>query len=80
MKCMIKQYNDYKMPNDHKINGNFTLGENIADNGAVKIVFDAYINFIKQFGNELMLPSIKYTPKQLFWISLAKVFLLFRFN
>jgi len=73
VKCFVKQYDEYELENGLKINGNFTLGENIADNGAIKIVFNAYIHFINQFGDELMLPGIKYTPKQIFWINFAKV-------
>jgi len=71
--CMIKQYKDYELSDGHRINGDLTLKENIADNGAVKEAYHAYIKYIDRNGEELQLPGLKYTPKQLFWISAAMV-------
>lgn len=50
-----------------------TQGENIADNGAAKILYETYQNFVRQHGPEPMLPGLRYTPNQLFWISAAQV-------
>ena len=70
---MIKQYTNYDMQNGLKINGDLTLKENIADNGALKEAYNAYHKYTDRFGHELKLPGLKYTPKQLFWISAAMV-------
>lgn len=71
--CMIKQYKDYDLPTGFRINGDLTLKENIADNGAIKEAYQAYDNYVKKFGEELPLPGLQYTPKQLFWIAAAMV-------
>ncbi len=70
---MVRQYKDYVLLNGLKINGELTLKENIADNGAVKEAYYAYNNYIEKFGEEPQLPGLKYTPRQLFWISAAMV-------
>lgn len=50
-----------------------TQGENIADNGAAKILHQAYQDFVRQHGSEAVLPGLtRYTPNQLFWISAAQ--------
>ncbi|CAG2170556.1 unnamed protein product [Oppiella nova] len=69
--CMVKQYSGYELTNGLKINGDLTLKENIADNGALKEAYNAYEKYTDKFGHELQLPGLKYTPKQLFWISAA---------
>ena len=73
IQCMIKQYENYELPNGLKINGNLTLGDNIADNGGVKVAHYAYQKYIDRMGPELKLPGLKYSPQQLFWISFAMV-------
>lgn len=70
-RCIRDQYSSFKSEKlDAHVNGIVTLGENIADNGGLKIAYRAYE---KQRGSAKCLPNIAYTPKQLFWISLANV-------
>ena len=49
-------------------------GENIADNGALKTSYNAYIQWIEENGEELPLPLLNLTHKQLFFVSFAQVY------
>ncbi|KAF9130639.1 hypothetical protein BGW39_002823 [Mortierella sp. 14UC] len=77
-KCFIEQYNEYTIDGPdgkkHNVNGWSTLGENIADNGGLKIAYDAWSqrqNDTKH--NNKKLPDLaKYTPEQLFFIQYAR--------
>ncbi|KAF5287391.1 hypothetical protein FQA39_LY15929 [Lamprigera yunnana] len=73
--CIINQYSNYTCPDVNlKINGVNTQGETIADNGGVKEAYLAYRNWVLRNGVESLLPGLKYTTQQLFWIALANVF------
>ena len=55
-----------------QVDGQLTLGENIADNGGVHTAFQAYKNVMHQTGEEAT--SIKgYTLDQLFFVAFAQV-------
>lgn len=55
------------------MNGVITQGENIADNGAVKVAYESYQRFSQLNGPEANLPELSFTPNQLFWISAAQI-------
>lgn len=55
------------------LNGLQTLGENIADNGAIKQAFEAYKEWVKRNGEEPQQPAVNFTNEQLFFISAAQV-------
>ena len=58
--CLVKQYNQFAVTSGADqdkvlghVNGNYTLGENIADNGGVKLSFHAYQAYIAEQAEKL---------------------------
>jgi len=74
--CVIDQYGNYTVEVNGEIlnlNGVNTQGENIADIGGFKEAYRAYDKYVKVHGSENLLPAVKYSQSQLFWLSLAQV-------
>jgi len=80
--CLVDQYNEYKFcemfPNDKNcdikmnVNGEHTLGENIADLGGVNLAFNSYKEYeTKYVQKEDILPG--YSNDKLFFIYFAQV-------
>ena len=66
--CLINQYSQYQV-NGLNVNGNLTLGENIADNGGIVIAWAGY----KLKDPDASWKSISsITPDQLFFLSFAQ--------
>lgn len=64
--CLFQQY--------IQVNGELTLGENIADNGGLREAYYAYKIYVNNFGYEPKLPGFEnYTSEQLFFISFGNV-------
>ncbi|XP_040564604.1 neprilysin-2 isoform X1 [Lepeophtheirus salmonis] len=74
-KCIIEEYGDFAYPKlNTTVNGVNTLGENIADNGGLKVAYRAYASWLNQTSfPEPLLPGLNFTEKQLFWISNANL-------
>ncbi|KAI3385454.1 hypothetical protein SNEBB_008785 [Seison nebaliae] len=86
-KCFVNQYSKFPIANK-TLNGIFTLDENIADNGGIKIAHNAYarykaMNSVLDEDEELMisdiprrrdriLPGLRFTDEQLFFLSFAQ--------
>ncbi|KAF8078094.1 hypothetical protein FPV67DRAFT_33082 [Lyophyllum atratum] len=77
--CIVKQYSAYTI-DDGKggrihVNGNLTSGENIGDTGLIQAyrAWKAQYDVSSQAGNEYMLPGLKFTREQLFFISFARI-------
>jgi putative endopeptidase len=66
-----KQYNDYEIQGE-KINGELTLGENIADIGGVFISLKAFENYLKDHQDE-NIKKYGFSQKQLFFINYANI-------
>ncbi|TDH71096.1 hypothetical protein CCR75_005735 [Bremia lactucae] len=95
--CLVAQYNRYQVNSSTEVdkllghvNGNYTLGENIADNGGVKLAFMAYHAFLAKKTRQLHTSVIDNTKEatrssdklklppvvadRLFYISFAQTF------
>ncbi|XP_065291412.1 neprilysin-1-like [Dermacentor albipictus] len=72
--CMVDQYSSYVLEDVNlNINGKMTQGENIADNGGLKQAYRAYKKWVKQHGEEPLLPGISLTHDQLFFLNYAQI-------
>ncbi|XP_077498492.1 neprilysin-1-like [Amblyomma americanum] len=72
--CFIHQYGNIVDPaTKESINGENTVGENIADNGGVRVAFATHAR-LSDDGAEEVLPGLEgFSPEQLFFISYALV-------
>ncbi|XP_015766306.1 PREDICTED: endothelin-converting enzyme 1-like [Acropora digitifera] len=68
--CLIKQYGSYEVYGKY-INGGQTLNENIADNGGIKLAYDAYQSWVDDNEMEGQLPDLGLSVDQLFFIGFA---------
>ncbi|XP_030370415.1 neprilysin [Scaptodrosophila lebanonensis] len=74
--CFVDQYSRYYLPDIHEyIDGELTLGENIADNGGMREAFYAYRLYVKDVGRErLKLPGLEhFSHEQLFFIAFGNL-------
>lgn len=65
---LVKEFNTYIVADGLRVNGELTLGENIADLGGASIAFDAYQTRLKKTGRR---DSDGFTPEQRFFLSFA---------
>lgn len=74
-KCIVDQYGNFSwdLANGFHLNGNNTLGENIADNGGIRQAYQAYRNYVKVHGEEKLLPGIDLSHDQLFFLNFAQI-------
>ncbi|XP_067139375.1 endothelin-converting enzyme 1-like isoform X2 [Centruroides vittatus] len=71
--CLRFQYSKFPLEGNQTINGNRTIGDNIADNSGVTVAFRAYEKFLKRHGEEPHLPGFDFTNKQMFFIGYAQL-------
>ena len=62
----------HSVPQITQVNGNLTLGENIADNGGLHTSYQAFLSLMNTT-SQPMLPALKYTPEQLYFIAYGQV-------
>ncbi|MFW5793041.1 MAG: M13 family metallopeptidase [Bacteroidota bacterium] len=70
-KVLVDQYNNYVMLDSLTINGELSLGENIADLGGLNIAYTALKLKLKDSENTKLIDG--YTPEQRFFISYAQI-------
>ncbi|XP_028391096.1 endothelin-converting enzyme 1-like [Dendronephthya gigantea] len=70
--CFTEQYNKFTLLGE-SIRGFKTLGENIADNGGLKLAFNAFKRDEKKNSKDLKLPGLNLTNDQVFFLSFAQV-------
>ena len=68
---MKKQYDGYTAIDDLKLNGELTLGENIADLGGLKMAFKAMQAF-EQKQPQTAEQKARFTPEQQFFLGFAQ--------
>lgn len=73
--CMSDQYSGfYAEAAGLNVNGDLTLGENIADNGGLRESYRAYQKYLKENGPEGRLPGLEaLSTNQLFFLGYANV-------
>lgn len=68
--CLVDQYASYEPLPGVKLNGKLTLGENIADNGGVKLAFEAYRKMRKDAKEPLVADG--FTEDQQFFLAVGQ--------
>ena len=68
-KILVTQYNTFKVADGVAVNGQLTLGENIADLGGLVIGFDAYQRHLQKTGRKTI---AGFTPEQRFFLGFAQ--------
>jgi len=69
--CVASQYSGYSSLPGVRLNGDLTLGENVADNGGVRIAYYALMELLARKSPPA--PIDGFTPDQRFFISYAQV-------
>jgi len=67
--CFVKQYSAYPVVDDVKVNGQLTLGENIADNGGLQLGYRAFENQARAMPEKTI---DGYTPEQRLFLGWAQ--------
>ncbi len=68
--CIVDQYSKVEVSPGNNLNGQLTLGENIADNGGIKLAITAFEAWKARGNSEQGLAG--FTPEQLFFVSYAQ--------
>ncbi|XP_054262623.1 neprilysin-2-like [Macrosteles quadrilineatus] len=73
--CLVDKYSNYYIEEvDEWVDGNLTLGENIADNGGLRAALWGYHKRVSRQGSEPRLPGLQqYNHDQLFYLAFANI-------
>ncbi|GAC1359114.1 MAG: M13 family metallopeptidase [Polyangiales bacterium] len=69
-KCIVDQYDGFVAIDDLHVDGKLTLGENIADNGGIKLAFASFVEARKK--GEAAEKGAARTPEQEFFLAYAQ--------
>ena len=69
-KCVVDEYGSFTAVGDVKVNGELTLGENVADNGGLRV---AYAALLKVLAGRRVAPVDGLTAEQRFFLGWANV-------
>ncbi len=68
--CEVNEYGNFTAVDDLKVNGKLTLGENTADNGGLRLAYNAFLADAKRKGIDLTAKDASgYTPVQQFFLA-----------
>ncbi len=71
--CEAKEYDGFQVAPGQNLNGHLTLGENTADNGGIRIAYQALLNTLAAQNASTTAVSDGYTPAQRFFIAFGQV-------
>ena len=72
--CEVKEYGGFETAPGTHLNGKLTLGENTADNGGLRLAYQALMETLKTEGPQAMEQKVAgYTPAQQFFISYGQI-------
>ena len=72
-KCVADEYSGFEVADGQNLNGKLTLGENTADNGGIRIAYQALEETLAKQGPSATNKIDDYTPAQRFFISFGQV-------
>ena len=70
--ALVAHFDEYEAVEGLHVNGELTLGENIADQGGVLIAYEALMMRLGEMGPGAMEPIDGYTPQQRFFLAFAR--------
>ena len=71
--CEVNEYGNFESVPGQKLNGKLTLGENTADNGGIRIAYQALLETLAAQGGKADAKIDDFTPAQRFFISFGQV-------
>ena len=72
--CEVNEYGGFEPVPGQKLNGKLTLGENTADNGGLRVAYQALMSVLASEGGDAKTQKIDgYSPAQRFFISYAQI-------
>ncbi len=72
--CEVKEYSGFETAPGTYLNGKLTLGENTADNGGLRLAYQALMNTLQAEGPAAMNQKLDgYTPEQQFFLSFGQI-------